>query len=103
MTVQELVKYIQIEKNSRNLDRLELEDNKSSKALVMDHGSTSGSKHKLDGVFKSGDPIRRGHAIVQAMTHYSDPKGFHRQDHHRLRVIGGAQVSNDYGGLQRKN
>ncbi|KAK3013316.1 hypothetical protein RJ639_008078 [Escallonia herrerae] len=49
MTMQELVKYIQVEENSQNLDRLELEDNKSSKALVMDHGSSSGSKHKLDG------------------------------------------------------
>ncbi|KAK3020806.1 hypothetical protein RJ639_047678, partial [Escallonia herrerae] len=34
MTIQELVKYIQVEENSRNLDRSELEDNKSSKALV---------------------------------------------------------------------
>ncbi|KAK2999123.1 hypothetical protein RJ639_024607 [Escallonia herrerae] len=44
MTMQEWVKYIQVEENSRNLDRLELEDNKSSKALVIDHGSLSGSK-----------------------------------------------------------
>ncbi|KAK3033650.1 hypothetical protein RJ639_034529 [Escallonia herrerae] len=44
MTMQELVKYIQVEDNSRNLDRLELEDNKSSKALVVDHGSSSGTK-----------------------------------------------------------
>ncbi|KAK3043905.1 hypothetical protein RJ639_000604 [Escallonia herrerae] len=44
MTMQELVKYIQVEENSQNLDRLELEDNKSSKALVVDHGSLSGSK-----------------------------------------------------------
>ncbi|KAK3032515.1 hypothetical protein RJ639_036182 [Escallonia herrerae] len=49
MTMQELVKYIQVEENSRNLDRLELEDNKSSKALVIDHGFLSGSKRKLDG------------------------------------------------------
>ncbi|KAK3018024.1 hypothetical protein RJ639_004744 [Escallonia herrerae] len=55
MTMQELVKYIQIEENSRNLDRLELEDNKSSKALVMDHGSSSGSKHKLDGQGSASD------------------------------------------------
>ncbi|KAK3021079.1 hypothetical protein RJ639_046100 [Escallonia herrerae] len=33
MTMQELVKYIQVEETSRNLDRLELEDHKSSKAL----------------------------------------------------------------------
>ena len=26
------------------------------------------------GIFKSGDPVRRGHAIVQAVTHYNDPK-----------------------------
>ncbi|KAI3694890.1 hypothetical protein L1987_77872 [Smallanthus sonchifolius] len=26
------------------------------------------------GVFKSGDPARRAHAIVQAVTHYTDPK-----------------------------
>ena len=26
------------------------------------------------GVFKSNDPARRGHAIVQAVTHYNDPK-----------------------------
>jgi len=26
------------------------------------------------GVFKSEDPARRGHAIVQAVTHYQDPK-----------------------------
>ncbi len=26
------------------------------------------------GVFKSGDPVGRGHAIVQAVTHYNDPK-----------------------------
>ena len=26
------------------------------------------------GVFKSDDPARRGHAIVQAVTHYRDPK-----------------------------
>ena len=26
------------------------------------------------GVFKSGDPVERGHAIVQAVTHYNDPK-----------------------------
>ena len=25
------------------------------------------------GIFKSGDPVRRGHAIVQAVTHYNDP------------------------------
>ncbi|KAK3006158.1 hypothetical protein RJ639_015720 [Escallonia herrerae] len=37
-------KFIIIEENPRNLDRLELEDNKSSKALVIDHGSLSGSK-----------------------------------------------------------
>ncbi|KAK3005652.1 hypothetical protein RJ639_017361, partial [Escallonia herrerae] len=49
MTMQELVKYIQVEENSRNLDRLELEENKSSKALVIDHGSSSGTKCKLDG------------------------------------------------------
>ncbi|KAK3028045.1 hypothetical protein RJ639_038766 [Escallonia herrerae] len=49
MTMQELVKYTQVEENSQNLDRLELEDNKSSKALVIDHGSSSGTKHKLDG------------------------------------------------------
>ncbi|KAK3031007.1 hypothetical protein RJ639_036857 [Escallonia herrerae] len=49
MTMLELVKYIQVEENSRNLDRLELEDNKSSKALVIDHGSSSGTKRKLDG------------------------------------------------------
>ncbi|KAK3021104.1 hypothetical protein RJ639_045488 [Escallonia herrerae] len=49
MTMQELVKYIQVEENSRNLDRLELEENKSSKALVIDHASSSGTKHKLDG------------------------------------------------------
>ncbi|KAK3027606.1 hypothetical protein RJ639_042282 [Escallonia herrerae] len=49
MTMQVLVKYIQVEENSQNLDRLELEDNKSSKALVVDHGSSSGTKRKLDG------------------------------------------------------
>ena len=26
------------------------------------------------GVFKSGDPVSRGHAIVQAVTHYNDPR-----------------------------
>ena len=26
------------------------------------------------GVFKSGDPVERGYAIVQAVTHYNDPK-----------------------------
>lgn len=26
------------------------------------------------GVFKSGDPVKRGRAIVQAVTHYSDPE-----------------------------
>ena len=26
------------------------------------------------GIFKSGDPAQRGHAIVQAVTHYNDPK-----------------------------
>jgi pyridoxal 5'-phosphate synthase pdxS subunit len=26
------------------------------------------------GIFKSGDPARRARAIVQAVTHYSDPK-----------------------------
>ena len=26
------------------------------------------------GVFKSNDPVRRGHAIVQAVTHFNDPK-----------------------------
>ena len=25
------------------------------------------------GIFKSGDPARRGHAIVQSVTHYNDP------------------------------
>jgi pyridoxal 5'-phosphate synthase pdxS subunit len=25
------------------------------------------------GIFKSGDPARRAHAIVQAVTHYNDP------------------------------
>ena len=25
------------------------------------------------GIFKSGDPARRARAIVQAITHYSDP------------------------------
>ncbi|KAK3009272.1 hypothetical protein RJ639_013837 [Escallonia herrerae] len=49
MTMQELVKYIQVEENSRDLDRLELEDNKSSKDLIVDHGFSSGTKCKLDG------------------------------------------------------
>ncbi len=26
------------------------------------------------GIFKSGDPVRRAHAIVQAVTHYDDPE-----------------------------
>jgi len=26
------------------------------------------------GIFKSGDPVKRGKAIVQAVTHYNDPK-----------------------------
>lgn len=26
------------------------------------------------GIFKSGDPKKRAHAIVQAVTHYKDPK-----------------------------
>ncbi len=26
------------------------------------------------GIFKSGNPVERGHAIVQAVTHYKDPK-----------------------------
>jgi pyridoxal 5'-phosphate synthase pdxS subunit len=26
------------------------------------------------GIFKSGDPVRRAHAIVQAVTHYNDPE-----------------------------
>ena len=26
------------------------------------------------GIFKSGDPAQRGHSIVQAVTHYNDPK-----------------------------
>jgi pyridoxal 5'-phosphate synthase pdxS subunit len=26
------------------------------------------------GIFKSGDPARRGYAIVQAVTHYNDPE-----------------------------
>ena len=26
------------------------------------------------GIFKSGDPASRAHAIVQAVTHYNDPK-----------------------------
>ena len=26
------------------------------------------------GIFKSGDPVQRGYAIVQAVTHYNDPK-----------------------------
>lgn len=26
------------------------------------------------GIFKSGDPVKRGNAIVQAVTHYNDPK-----------------------------
>jgi pyridoxal 5'-phosphate synthase pdxS subunit len=26
------------------------------------------------GIFKSGDPARRAHAIVQAVTHYNDPE-----------------------------
>ena len=26
------------------------------------------------GIYKSGDPARRANAIVQAVTHYSDPK-----------------------------
>jgi len=26
------------------------------------------------GIFKSGDPARRAHAIVQAVTHYNDPQ-----------------------------
>ena len=26
------------------------------------------------GVFKSGNPVQRGYAIVQAVTHYNDPK-----------------------------
>ena len=26
------------------------------------------------GIFKSGDPAARGHAIVQAVTHYNDPQ-----------------------------
>ncbi|KAK3035326.1 hypothetical protein RJ639_034034 [Escallonia herrerae] len=57
MTMQEFVKYIQVEENSRNLDRIELEDNKSSKALIVDHDSSSGSKRKLDGQAKEGDVL----------------------------------------------
>jgi pyridoxal 5'-phosphate synthase pdxS subunit len=26
------------------------------------------------GIFKSGDPARRGYSIVQAVTHYKDPQ-----------------------------
>ncbi len=26
------------------------------------------------GIFKSGDPVARGKAIVQAVTHYNDPE-----------------------------
>jgi pyridoxal 5'-phosphate synthase pdxS subunit len=26
------------------------------------------------GIFKSGDPAKRAHAIVQAVTHYNDPE-----------------------------
>ena len=26
------------------------------------------------GIFKSGNPADRGHAIVQAVTHYNDPQ-----------------------------
>jgi len=26
------------------------------------------------GIFKSEDPVKRGHAVVQAVTHYNDPK-----------------------------
>jgi pyridoxal 5'-phosphate synthase pdxS subunit len=41
-------------------------------ALMMQLGSDGvfvGS-----GIFKSGDPARRAHAIVQAVTHYNDPR-----------------------------
>ncbi|KAK3043090.1 hypothetical protein RJ639_001205 [Escallonia herrerae] len=49
MTMQEFANYNQVEENSQNLDRFELEENKSSKALIVEHGSSSGSKRKLDG------------------------------------------------------
>ncbi|KAK2998599.1 hypothetical protein RJ639_024419 [Escallonia herrerae] len=47
ITMQEWAKYIQVEENSQNLDRLELKDDKSSKALVVDHGSSSGIKQSV--------------------------------------------------------
>ncbi|KAK3027542.1 hypothetical protein RJ639_042311 [Escallonia herrerae] len=71
MTMQELVKYIQVKENSGNLDRLELEDNKSSKALVVDHGSSSGSKHlfKFEMASVKGPPGTGKTTSILALAH----------------------------------
>lgn len=34
----------------------------------------SGPAPPFQGIFKSGDPVKRARAIVQAVTHYDDPK-----------------------------
>ncbi|KAK3002030.1 hypothetical protein RJ639_020914 [Escallonia herrerae] len=84
MTMQELVKYIQVEENFCNLDRLELEDHKSSKALVVDHGSFSGSKHKLDGqeFFENSfsRKWRNEDIINEDQVHPTPDKGFKKKE-----------------------
>lgn len=48
MSMQELVQFLQVEKNSRNLDKLELED-KSSKTLIVESASKQkDKKHKFE-------------------------------------------------------
>jgi pyridoxal 5'-phosphate synthase pdxS subunit len=37
------------------------------------------------GIFKSGDPLKRARAIVQAVTHFKDPKVRYR---HRYQIAG---------------
>ncbi|XP_043725798.1 uncharacterized protein LOC122672378 [Telopea speciosissima] len=48
MTMQELIKYIQVGENSRKLDKLELEE-KSPKVHVIENASSKDKKRKFDG------------------------------------------------------
>ncbi|XP_043710155.1 uncharacterized protein LOC122659065 [Telopea speciosissima] len=48
MTMQELIKYIKVEENSRKLDKPELKE-KSPKAHVMENASSKGKKRNFDG------------------------------------------------------
>ncbi|XP_043706590.1 uncharacterized protein LOC122656185 [Telopea speciosissima] len=59
LTMQELIKYTQVEENSRKLDKLELEET-SPKAHVVENAASKGKKRKFDGKGSVSDKKKVG-------------------------------------------